>query len=370
MTEQKDNTRDFGSIYRYIYRFPNCTRFSIINALKISRPTVLHNLQLLQQYNLIYKSSYQKSTGGRKAETFRCMPDARFSIGIDITQNHLSLVLINLDLNIIDSLRVRCPFEDTEEYYDHLLEEFVAFLKKQAIDRQRILGIGVSLPAHIARDQKSISYTTILSISGSIHEKLQSRLPYPLLLFNDANSAGLAESWFSNSTDPIVYLFLSNSVGGSLMQSGIIYNGDNWRACEFGHMCIIPHGRKCYCGNYGCLDAYCSAKVLTNFTDGSLKDFFQQMKSGNIGFRQVFDEYLDHLAIAVNNLRVCYDANIILGGTIGPYMAEYLEEFRQKTAALNSFGDDGNYVQACHYQTEAAAVGAAIYYINEFIKSL
>ena len=157
MTKRNDNTRDFGSIYRYIYRFPNCTRFSIINALKISRPTVLHNLQLLQQYHLIYKSSYQKSTGGRKAETFRCTADARFSIGIDITQNHLSLVLINLNLDIIDSLRLRCPFEDTEEYYDNLLHEFTVFLEKQDIDRRLILGIGVSLPAHIA-----VSYTHLI----------------------------------------------------------------------------------------------------------------------------------------------------------------------------------------------------------------
>lgn len=94
------------------------------------------------------------------------------------------------------------------------------------------------------------------------------------------------------------------------------------------------------------------------------------MKAGNVGFQQVFHEYLDYLAIAVNNLRVCYDATIILGGTIGPYMTEYLEEFRRKAAALNSFGDDGNYIRSCHYQTEAAAVGAAIYYINEFIENL
>ena len=370
MAENKYNTRDFGNIYRFIYRNQNCSRLSIAKSLHISRPTVIHNLKLLQESGLVYTDSTLESTGGRKPSVFRCTPDARFSIGIDITQNHLSLVLINLNLDIIDSLRLRCPFEDTEEYYDNLLHEFTVFLEKQDIDRRLILGIGVSLPAHIARDQKSISYATIIHVSGSIYDKLQCRLPYPLLLFNDANSAGLAESWFSNSDAPIVYLFLSNSVGGSLMQSGTIYNGDNWRACEFGHMCIVPHGRKCYCGNYGCLDAYCSAKALTNFTDGNLKDFFTQMKAGNIGFRQLFNEYLDYLAIAVNNLRVCYDANIILGGTIGPYMAEYLEEFRQKAAALNSFDDDGNYVQACHYQTEAAAVGAAIYYINEFIEGL
>lgn len=370
MVKGKYDTRDFGNIYRFIYRNQGCSRLSIAKSLHISRPTILSNLKLLHECGLIYTESASDSTRGRRPSIFYCSPDARYAIGIDITQNHISLVLINLNLDIINSVRLRCPFEDTKTYYSNLQHEFETFLDKQNIDKSLILGIGISLPAHITSDQKSISYATIIHVSGSIYEKLKKYLPYPFLLFNDANSAGLAESWFSSSDAPIVYLFLSNSVGGSLMQSGTIYNGDNWRACEFGHMCIIPHGRKCYCGKYGCLDAYCSAKNLTNFTNGNLKQFFSQLKNGNAGFQQIFNEYLDYLALALNNLRVCYDSNIILGGTVGPYLTPYLETLQKKVASLNSFGDDGSYVRSCHYQTEAAAVGAAIYYIDQFIESL
>ena len=51
-------------------------------------------------------------------------------------------------------------------------------------------------------------------------------------------------------------------------------------------------------------------------------------------------------------------------------MADYIEEFRKKVSSLNPFEQNGDYVRVCHYQTEAAAVGAAIYYINEFIEDL
>ncbi|MFQ9799181.1 MAG: ROK family protein [Clostridia bacterium] len=52
-----------------------------------------------------------------------------------------------------------------------------------------------------------------------------------------------------------------------------MYTGSNLRAGEFGHNTLIPGGRRCYCGKEGCLDAYCSAKVLSNHTNGNLLEF-------------------------------------------------------------------------------------------------
>ena len=77
---------------------------------------------------------------------------------------------------------------------------------------------------------------------------------------------------------------------------------------NLGHMTIVPHGKRCYCGRYGCLDAYCTANTLTDFTDGNLKEFFDILKTGNNkGIQNVFEDYTDYLAIAVNNLRMCFD---------------------------------------------------------------
>lgn len=50
-------------------------------------------------------------------------------------------------------------------------------------------------------------------------------------------------------------------------------------------------------------------------------------------------------------------------------MADYIEDFREKASKLNPFERDGSYIRVCHYRTEAAAVGAAIYYIDQFIQN-
>ena len=77
---------------------------------------------------------------------------------------------------------------------------------------------------------------------------------------------------------------------------------------------------------------------------------------------------MENLAIAVNSLRMCFDCDIILGGNVGAYMSDYLDDFRKKAVKLNPFEKDGSYIQVCHYRTSASAVGAAIYYIDEFCK--
>ena len=371
MNAEQARTKSFGTIYRIIYQDKKTSRQNIAQKSGISLPTIALNLNLLTEAGLVRTIGSFQSTGGRKPHIISYIPDARFALGIDITRNHLSLVLIDLDLNIIGSQRMRLAFRDCDDYFRILEAESTKLLESHLIDHDKLLGAGISMPVHVMSDQKSISYATVINVSSNIYQRLSSYIPCPFLLFNDANSAGLAESWISGSEQPMIYLSLSNSVGGANMTGKELYTGVNFRSAEFGHICIVPNGRECYCGQKGCLDAYCSARCLSDFTDGNLAEFFEILKSGNNpGIQRVFDEYLNHLALAVNNLRMCYDCDIVLGGNVGSYMANYIQIFREKALRLNPFEDNGDFIRVCHYRTEASAVGAAAYYINDFVQNL
>ncbi|MCI5869870.1 MAG: ROK family transcriptional regulator [Dorea sp.] len=370
MEEGKHKTKNLGNIYRFIFKERQCSRQQISNHLGLSLPTITQNLNTLIEMNLVHIAGSYQSSGGRKANVFECIPDARYAVGIDITRNHLSIVLINLNLDIIAQKRMRCPFEDSTIYYENMCNELELLLDSHNLDRNKLLGVGISLPVIVESDHKTIWYTAVINISRNVYLHIKSRLQYPFLLFNDASSAGLAESWKYRSSRTSAYISLSSSVGGALMNATELFPGDNYKASEFGHICIVPNGKKCYCGRYGCLDAYCSAKVLSDFTDGNLENFFAELESGNKGYARVFDEYLSYLALAVNTIRMCYDCDIILGGTVGSHLNDYIEEFRQKAIELNPFEKNADYIRCCYYKTAASAVGAGIYFINKFINNL
>ena len=77
--------------------------------------------------------------------------------------------------------------------------------------------------------------------------------------------------------------------------------GANQKAGEFGHMILVPGGKKCYCGKQGCADAYCAASVLTDDTKETLEQFMKKVEEQDGQAVKVWKEYLNNLAILISN---------------------------------------------------------------------
>ena len=67
---------------------------------------------------------------------------------------------------------------------------------------------------------------------------------------------------------PVAVSFVITVIAGKLLP------GDAFRCGEAGHMTLIPDGKPCYCGKTGCVDAYCSARLLSDLSGGRLEDSF------------------------------------------------------------------------------------------------
>ena len=155
-----------------------------------------------------------------------------------------------------------------------------------------------------------------------------------------------------------------------MVAGGELYLGDNQKSCEFGHVTLIPDGRPCYCGQRGCANAYLSASLLSNMTEGKLDRFFALADEGQEPYAAALREYLLYLAIAVNNLRMQYDCDIILGGYVGAYMKPHIDDFREMVRQRNRFRDDGLFIHCCRHRYETAAMGAALFFVEQFIQNL
>ena len=99
-------------------------------------------------------------------------------------------------------------------------------------------------------------------------------------------------------------------------------------------MIIVPNGKKCYCGKRGCLDSYCSARTLKRGGEETLEQFFDDLKKGVPENKRIWDTYLEYLALAVANLRMAYDCDIILGGNIGGNMEGHMHMFKKNCANI------------------------------------
>ena len=371
-------------IFRYINGTDKTSMPDIAAALGMSGPTVLQIVKELMELSLVKEVGTFQSTGGRKAKAIAVEQEYCYSLGMDITRNHLSFVLIDLAENIQKYVRIRKAFAFEEAYFSEARELLEKFVESCQIPRDKIIGVGISVPGIVDQVQNKITRAHTLNlrdVDGGIFSRY---IPYPYTLLNDANAAVMAECSKEENLANMAYLSLSNTVGGAFVfrqngmngmgyQNGLfekIYTGDNWRSGEFGHMVIHPGGRTCYCGKEGCLDVYCSALRLADLTDGDLSAFFREMENGSREFQKVWETYLDDLAIAVDNLRMCFDCDVVLGGYVGSYMEPYLERLQEKVAKRNIFGYTGDYLKVCKYRTEMSALGAAVYQIEKYINTI
>ncbi|MFD1957092.1 ROK family transcriptional regulator [Paenibacillus thailandensis] len=353
-------------IYRYVYANGMTSKQGIAAGLGMSMPTVLQNVKELIAEGLLAETGTFESTGGRKAKAISIVPGARHAIGVEITRQHIGIVLVDLSGALLRQERLMQPFRAEDHYFRLLAEAIERFIDRCAVPRDSLLGVGISIPGIVSEDGMAIVSSHVIGVMSFATEAFTSRIPYPCFFANDANAACAAEIHGQAEMEASVYLSLSNSVGGAVYTTNSIYKGDNQRGGEFGHMTLVPGGDVCYCGKSGCLDAYCNAQVLSSLANGNLDDFFAKVDAGDRDAMAAWDRYMEHLAVALNNLRMAFDCNVIIGGYVGAYIDKHLPKLAAMVADRNTFERDGSYVKACRYTQEASAVGAALRHVDEF----
>lgn len=363
-TDKKTITR--SRILNYVINNQITSKAEVSKNLNLSMPTVLSNINDLIAKGIIIETGEYESTGGRKAKSIGINPSYRYSVGIVITANHVGIVLVNLKYEIVKFRRVRMKFSPDASYCQDLSVLTSEFLKDTEY-QNRILGIGISIPGIISQKAHLLIKSHALQLENYSLSFLEQAFDLPVYFENDANAAMMAEDM--NRYKNAIYLSLNNTLGGAFCIGGKLFQGENQKAGEFGHMILVPGGRKCYCGKKGCADAYCAASALTDEIN-SLETFMEQLKSGDEAAEEKWSEYLDMLAVLISNLRMAYDMDIILGGEVGGYLAEHMLPLGEKVMEYNGFDHDIRYLRNCSYKREASAVGAAKHFLQDFIKNI
>lgn len=363
-TDKKTITR--SRILNYVINNQITSKAEVSKNLNLSMPTVLSNINDLIAKGIIIETGEYESTGGRKAKSIGINPSYRYSVGIVITANHVGIALVNLKYEIVKFRRVRMKFSPDASYCQDLSVLTSEFLKDTEY-QDRILGIGISIPGIISQKAHLLIKSHALQLENYSLSFLEQAFDLPVYFENDANAAMMAEDM--NRYKNAIYLSLNNTLGGAFCIGGKLFQGENQKAGEFGHMILVPGGRKCYCGKKGCADAYCAASALTDEIN-SLETFMEQLKSGDEAAEEKWSEYLDMLAVLISNLRMAYDMDIILGGEVGGYLAEHMLSLGEKVMEYNGFDHDIRYLRNCSYKREASAVGAAKHFLQDFIKNI
>lgn len=369
-TNMEVKKKNRNRVFRYICKHGTVSNPDISYHMKMSLPTVTQITKELIERGFIEETGELQSTGGRRAKALSVAVNVKQAVGLDITKNHISFVLTNLTGEILKHVRIFLPYAHEAAYYRKVNEELECFLEESNVDRKRILGIGISFPGIIDLDRQLITYSHILGVKMISFDSVSSFFDYPCCFLNDANAGAYAEGIRSDERERFFYLSLSNTVGGAIFDHNGLVQGNHFRCGEVGHMTVIPDGRLCYCGKKGCLDAYCSATILSDAAGGKLEKFFELLERKEHRAEEIWAAYTGYLAVALNNIRMLLDCDIILGGYVGSYVEPCLPDIWKKVSERNTFTEDRQFVNSCRYKVGAAALGAALEVIENFVRQI
>lgn len=353
-------------IVQFIAEKGMASKLDIAQRFGLSMPTVLQKVKELTDEGFITESGEFQSNGGRKARALSVVQDRYYIVGVNISKHHLELVLIGFNGAIVNKIRERLTFEDTFIYCETVVKQIHTFIDTQISEIDKLIGIGFSIPGIIDREKELLIKSHALDLTNFSLKRFSSLIKYPVKVFfdNDANCA--ASSEFFNRSGTYVYISLNNTLGGAFIIDNKIYEGNNHKSSEFGHVILVPNGKPCYCGKKGCIDSYCSASQLSS---DNLEGFFEKIENENKDSVRIWDEYKENLALVISNIRTIFDSDIVLGGYVGGYLRDFLNELANSSMRYNNFDYDASFLHCSKYTWEASAYGSAIITLRSFYEN-
>ena len=185
-------------------------------------------------------------------------------IGIDIGGTNIRGGSVNLQGKLLHCKEERIERTSTEALFhqlSHLVKEF-----SQLETTIPIKGVGFGFPGFIDHSTTVVEKSPNLSLIDGVNlsQSLKGKVAYPFFIENDANVAALGEKicGAGKGSQNLVFLTIGTGLGSGVILNHRIWHGARGYGGELGHITIEPEGRRCNCGNQGCLETLVSASAI------------------------------------------------------------------------------------------------------------
>jgi len=243
--------------------------------------------------------------------------------------------------------------------------------------------VGIGVAGCVTLDGVVQGSPNLPALAGSAVERdLGHALGTRVVVDNDAHCHALAEAWIGAAMGVPTFLLitLGSGIGSGLVIGGKVHRGATGYGCELGHVIFHPGGRRCGCGNRGCLEAYVSEVALgTRIPDegpelgrrvdavmrehglGHAHALFELATANDAQAATLADSLAEELGIALGSAVNVFDVElIVIGGGIAPGILARLPRLRRAMAgALFARAESAVRIVPASAGAFAGAVGAA-----------
>lgn len=254
---------------------------------------------------------------------------AGLALAIDFGHRHLRVAVSDLSHTVLaETWRELDVDHSADDGLAAAAEDLERVLAEAGVDRTRVIGAVMGLPAPITSASGTVQDSSIIPgwVGVDAAAEAAARLDLPVVVENDANLGAIAESAWgaAKGHSEVAYLKVASGIGGGLISAGRIARGVGGTAGEIGHTVIAVGGPVCRCGNRGCLETLASARAvaaqlsLSRQEEISIRRLMELSDGGDAAARRLIADAGRTIGIAVANL--CNIVNpecVVIGGDLG-----------------------------------------------------
>ena len=182
-------------------------------------------------------------------------------VGIDIGWSHIAIGVVDNEYKIIEKVEKDFTQEDKNNI-KQVIETFIIENIEQLKIKYTIESIGIAIPGTTRNGSILKAVNLGIKEKYKLQDILENRLHIPIKMDSDSKCSAIAEYKLGNlkGTKKALFLTLGTGIGGAVIINEKILDTEERPDIKIGHLIIEKNGRKCNCGNYGCLEKYASMK--------------------------------------------------------------------------------------------------------------
>lgn len=369
LTAKKNNKK---KILNYIITHEDATRIKLAAALELSAGTITNLVTELISQNLLLEGREAYYKQGRKTKFLKFNGDYAYVICIEMTGPETLCVTVcnllgekiasrhvSISLTVSESNPIRNIIRTLTDNISALLEQLDPSI------RSKLCSLAVGINGMV--DMKNLVNMPLYNWENvNLTTSLEAAFHLPVYIDNITRIKSVYETRCLSDTKNIIYLNLSPGIGMAHYFNGKLISGLNRIGGEAGHMSINMHGEKCYCGNSGCFEMYCSHNALLKRTSQGLSEIDHRDILYQLIVQQGYPLTLDTLALALQQGSV-FTSELLMetGKYLGYGLANLINVFDPDIFIISGYG-----VEFDQFILEIAQAEARSRIVNTFRREI
>ena len=256
-----------GAVYRLIDQLGPVSRIDLSRFAQLAPASITKSPGKRREALGVQETKTQgRGGGGGPAVGLMVETEAWHYLSIRISRGEIHLALRDLSSALVVEEQLELALQHVQPFATRLLDHVDQFFIRHQKKLERLTAIAVTMPGIIDTEHGIIHrmpfYEDVKDMP--LGEILANHTGVSVYIQHDISAWTMAESLFgaSRGARDVIQVVIDHNVGAGVITDGRLLHAGSSSLVEIGHTQVDPYGKRCYCGNHGCLETIASVESV------------------------------------------------------------------------------------------------------------